>query len=145
MPDGRMEAKGSWPNVSVLQFIVSKLSYISRPWKWYLADRNVYKLNCTCSTCSISSSGRVWVAWGHAATKHQLDKRSGSCSKDCPTLIYSKIAKLYWTCVKKTNEFNLYLNIEIILQLCSGLSLAWELTCCLLIKTKSLLQYKTKG
>ena len=45
---------------------------------------------CTYSTCSISSSDRVPIAGGHAATKHQLDKTSGSLycvQRDCATLI----------------------------------------------------------
>ena len=45
---------------------------------------------CECTCSSISSSGRVPIAGGHAATKHQLDKTSGSlyCVQgDCATLI----------------------------------------------------------
>ena len=40
--------------------------------------------------CVVSSSGRVRVGGGHAATKHQLAKTSGSLycvQRDCATLI----------------------------------------------------------
>ena len=65
------------------------------PWNWIqtcsaLVSQATPLCECTCSTCSISSSGRVRVAGGHAATKHQLDKTSGSLyrvQRDCATLI----------------------------------------------------------
>ena len=58
------------------------------PWNWIqtcstLVSQATPLCECTCSTCSISSSGRVRVAGGHPATKHQLAKTSGTKSVLC--------------------------------------------------------------
>ena len=65
-----------------------------------LVSQATHLCECTCSTCSISSSDRVPIAGGHAATKHQLHKTSGSLLVYTLLLLYLALLdspQLYYT------------------------------------------------